>query len=621
MSTRKSQIFRHYMRSHQENSKHKKLLLNFKSRVQIPPTIVVLSYKCLYDDYFRVNPTNLLKGIPTFDALTLILKMEQQVHWSMHDQEQERKILYWFVDKLPLEDKKLVETYLNDLSSDLTFINAIGTQRFVRLALSCFDETDEGRELTSQDYLQIFKAYLYCNQLWTNEQAGKDFWQYNDLIDRSLLVDVPISEFKLYKDFKPQLYKTIRLFEFAEKNSFFNPILAKFYEKKNVKSWKEYVSRLFSLFRVIIENPLIDYNTIPEEDKQIFQEYLIDKGELPTKDNLKKEIPKSYRNEFLLLNKNEQFMLVLDADVLIDKIYQGIKFEFAAIAVELGILQEKKAQIEINAKLGNDFAEHQILYPLMELVFADKKYHRHPGETTKCYFEKHNGSEPDYYMRMEDKLLLIENKDVLMNKDNKHSQSLLSLKESISSKLSRYGRFAKPSSSKNNLKKKKFDMAKKISKEGLGQLAYNIFRIVKQPELFTSFDADVTSVKTIYPILITYDKAYSANGVNAYIIKKAHKIYERIWHFNQNPNKEPFYKLIETKKPVIIDIDTLITYAFLFKYDQINLIEALDNYTQNGIHLSSFYLEMVDKYKNVLAEVLEESNHLLFPELESDEAV
>ncbi len=619
MSTRKSQIFHHYMRSHQEKSKQKKLLLNFKSRVQIPPTIVVLSYKCLYDDYYRVNSTNLLKGIPTFNALTFIIKLEQQVHWSMHDQEQEREILYLFMDKLPIEDKMLVETYLTDMSGDITFINAIGTQRFVRLALSCFNETDEGRELTSQDYLQIFKAYLYCNQLWTNEQAGRDFWQYNNLIDKSLLVDVPISEFKLYKDFKPQLYKTIRFFEFAETNQFFKPILNEFYTRKHVTNWKEYVSQLFSLFTTILNNPLIEYATIPEETKQVFRGYLINTKNLPS-DNIKKEIPTYYRNHFLLSNIDESLILVLDADVLVDKIYQNVKFEFADIAVDLRFLEREGAQKTINKKLGNDFAEHKILYPLLELIFADEKYHRYPGEMTKPHFATHNGSEPDYYMRVDDKLLLIENKDVLMNKDNKHSQSLLSLKESISSKLSRFGKFAKLSSS-NNFKKKKFKMAKNISKEGLGQLAYNIFRLVKQPELFTNFDADAASVKTIYPILITYDKAYSANGVNAYIIKKAHKIYERIWHFYQNLNEEPFYKLIEIKKPIIIDIDTLITYAFLFKGGQINLIEALDNYIQNGIHLSSFYLEMVDKYKNVLTEVLEESNHLLFPELESDEAV
>ena len=97
--------------------------------------------------------------------------------------------------------------------------------RFVRLAFSCFTPEIEGYKLTKEDRKRILKAYLYCNQIWTNEQLNNRTFVFHNYVDASLRIDLPFSEFKFFKDFRTQMYKAIRFFQYAEKDSTLQIIL------------------------------------------------------------------------------------------------------------------------------------------------------------------------------------------------------------------------------------------------------------------------------------------------------------------------------------------------------------------------------------------------------------
>lgn len=63
--------------------------------------------------------------------------------------------------------------------------------------------------------------------------------------------------------------------------------------------------------------------------------------------------------------------------------------------------------------------------------------------------------------------------------------------------------------------------------------------MIHNPEPYRSFDADFDGIDTIYPVLITYDKTFSALGVNALIDKRVAGIKRRLaaWyreHFSQD---------------------------------------------------------------------------------------
>lgn len=124
-----------------------------------------------------------------------------------------------------------------------------------------------------------------------------------------------------------------------------------------------------------------------------------------------------------------------------------------------------------------------------------------------------------------------------------------------------------------------------------------------RPDLYRKFDPDCEMVKKIYPVLITYDKAYSAIGVNEYINKKVPKIKTKILgFFKEQKNHAVRIGDYNIQKSVIMDIDTLIMYALLLKKQQLDLFDLIDEYFSKSApdepNLSSFYTFMMD-YHNL----------------------
>lgn len=588
MKTWKRRIFRH--------------TLAYRRYRHLPDLIVCLSYSQIYDDYSQVDPKSFLHDIPTFDLLQPILGLENQTHYCLHDPELDRKIIGKLIECLD-EDER--ERLIKSIGRHkiLTFINAEGTLRFVRLALSCYTHEKSGFKLDSSHLKRIFKAYIYCNQLWTDECVkvnrttfpGIHQTRKSALIDISLKLDIPYSEFKFFKDFRTQLYKAIKLFEFTENNDFFTPLLEVFYKERNVSDWKDYVRIHFGFFETSLKTPAINMDGAPEAVIKFMQPYLVDQSQLPIKDNLKGQMPKVLRTKFLLQSTiNPNLILILSSDLLVDKIYQGLKFDFGSIAQTYGIKDVKGkeiTQIRINGELGNQFSEETMLYSVMDMIYGKRAdVVRMPGAVTKPFFLNDGGSEPDYYLRKGHSLVLFENKDVLFPDTDKYSGQLLKLKQSITSKIAKFG---KELNDKGRLVQKK---------EGLGQIYYNIIRMKDRPELYRKFDSDCGLVKRIYPVLITYDKAYSAIGVNEYINKKVPTIKKRILkYYKETYNRTITIGEYDIQKPIIIDIDTLIMYALLLKNQKLELLDLIDEYFNktdaDEPNLSSFYTFMMDYYR------------------------
>ena len=191
---------------------------------------------------------------------------------------------------------------------------------------------------------------------------------------------------------------------------------------------------------------------------------------------------------------------------------------------------------------------------------------------------------------LRNRYVLFENKDVLFPDSDKYSGQLLKLKQSITSKIAKFG---KELNDKGRLVQKK---------EGLGQIYYNIIRMKDRPELYRKFDPDCESVNKIFPVLITYDKAYSAIGVNEYINKKVPTIKKRILKYYRETNNNTItIGEYDIQKAIIIDIDTLIMYALVLKKRNLDLLDLINEYfskcDSDEPNLSSFYTFMIDNHR------------------------
>lgn len=575
---------------------------SFIRHMNLPDVIVCLSYSQIYDDFSKVDPKEFIRDIPTFDLLFQILTYENKIHYCLHDPEFDKEVIGKLFAVL---DKNECERLWHSIKKHklLTFINAEGTLRFVRLALSSYTPQRNDFVFDASHLKRAFKAYLYCNQLWTNECLKVNSSTYqrirqsskSALIDISLKIDIPYSEFKFFKDYRTQLYKAIKLFEFAETNDFFKPILEAFYKDRNVTNWKDYVRIHFGFFETSLKSPVINMQGAHDAVIKFMQPYLVDATQLPLEDNFRGQMPPILRTQFLLQSDlNPNYVLVLSSDLLVDKIYQGLKFDFANIAQANGIKDKKGRDItqkRINSELGSRFSEERMLYSVLDMIYDSRTdLVRKPGAETKAVFEKVGKSEPDYYFRKDQSTIFFENKDVLFPDTEKYSGQLMRLKYAITDKIAK---FRKELNDKGVLEQKK---------EGLGQIYFNIVRLKDRPDLYRQFDAECDKAKKIYPVLVTYDKAYSAIGVNEYVNKKVSAIKPRVLKsYKDVYNKDVQIGDLDIQKAVIIDIDTLIMYAMQLKNNELDLFELIDEYNSKcnpeEPNLSSFYTFMMDSHR------------------------
>ena len=108
-------------------------------------------------------------------------------------------------------------------------------------------------------------------------------------------------------------------------------------------------------------------------------------------------------NEYLLLNSN----------LLVDRLYQGMLFSFCS---SMNKYREKQGQKEIRmdgfrGKLGKEFSEPRLFYPVMERVFNNERYKCVSGNELEAKYKIDGTS--DYYIQVGDKLMLFEFKDTL----------------------------------------------------------------------------------------------------------------------------------------------------------------------------------------------------------------
>ena len=260
-----------------------------------------------------------------------------------------------------------------------------------------FDEDDDYIELCEDEYERVFKLILYCNQKWTDGQAEGGVPK--DLIEASIKIDLPIVEFKLYKDFKYQIYKAIPFFKFLESDTHYKQILPLFYADKKVTCWQEYIGRLFNFYAQSLKGRFIKVDTADPGDNEFFKQYSVD-----LKDCV--ELNKDHnalnylRDHFLIDCSNQNYML-LNANLLVDKIYQGMRFDVYRTVEAHGILNKKGKKYngypDFSSCLGQDFSEPELLYSLIQKTFESNCSKLFMGEYLKSQGIE---AEPDLYMRI-----------------------------------------------------------------------------------------------------------------------------------------------------------------------------------------------------------------------------
>lgn len=577
----------------------------------IPDVYAAASWDALYSDIHgndiaevlkKVDVTDIIKDIPTVVILHHVAMWMNFLVYAPISNTNRQRIWNELRRGLPkgkvnrmLRFMQKTPQWTIATTESLSYLTQLSIANFCNLS----DYDDNDLDLSLEEREKLFDAILYLNSLWQYHQIKgiDDNEKYTNIVNLSLRMDLPIVEFKKFKDFKVQLFKAISFFTFLENDEHYRTLLPLFYNDYNVTDWKNYLLLLFGFLEASIRTPYVNVSPETQHSAEIIKflnQFVIDINNPVVKTfHADLPIPSYYRDHFLVAMSRNYYQL-LNPNLLADKFFQGLKFQMFQTIEKHSFLSAKRKPIQdqptFNSLIGVPFTEKTLLYKVLKLTFPESDW-KHLTEQDFEHVGRKDAA-PDYYLRKGTDLFLIECKDLTLGDKIKYSDNIDFIRNEL---LDRLCRFDEQNS------------RGKIVNKGAGQLHYAIKNIYDK-DLLDSLDNNWESVKSIYPIIIVTDTAFSAIGVNALIVEKYIEIARRA----------PIDKDVFIHIPTIIDIDTLIHLSYRISEGFIDLAIVLNEYHKNNyFHLKPFTTVMYDQYINGHILTRDELKHLFgdfFPE-------
>lgn len=503
---------------------------------------VVISYSDVFDD----DPPEideLLKNIPSILSIQIIVHFFTQIHMSEKENQLQFEFLKMWLGRQSEElKKKFLKIYqgYHDRGASFNFINAISCLHLIQHILENYNN-NTAKGLTPDQELKLLKAYLISSKEWTEKShkvivEGQTYDSPEKIIDLVLPVQLSVGELKHFKDFRLQFYKSIEFFEFCEKDLLFSLMLSEFLKTKNIQRWQTYVTTISSSYLEMV-NKVSKRSVLKVQEKStqdFFDHLCLDVQKYkPQNDFLKirsKPLLKIGDNEYLFLNIN----------FLIDKLFQGVQFDFFDSIKDKSFNGVSYSNFpDFKSKLSEEFTEKYLFKNLIQSHFCDNCVHI-PEEQFPT-----DNINPDYYIRRNTKVFLFEFKDILYSAKSKHSYDIKKITHELNVKLVENSR-GKP--------------------KAVNQLISTIENILEKG-LPKNDPFDFSKAK-FYPLIVVTDQAFQEIGFN-YIIRSI---------FKDLLEKSSIEQKYLIKEPVIIFLDDLIKFQNFFKNNKLKINSIFDAY-------------------------------------------
>lgn len=558
------------------------------AKIEDPHIFVAMSYDTLFEDCNSIDPTVFLTNVSMFDALYFVAQRNNRINYSFSDVERQRILIYemrcYFLDESDCIAK--IDRFLLNNEFCYLFENE-SCFIYEMLVLQTADNSKEG--LSNLDIKNIYKAYLYSCKIWLDKQAIL-LDKTSNIQEYSVRIDLPIVEFKTYKDFRTQLFKADQFFSFCEADNQFKDFLKYYLEDNQYKDYVDYLSCLFMLYYDSYDNLLIDDIDIYGVIGVNYKKYYISQAECKSIWDNKELL--YLRNHFLFSSKKS--LIIINPNLLVDKFYQGMIFDFwNSVSKHKGKSESGKVIsnfADFKSIVGMKFSESVLFYNVISNSFPSEEYIKISGIELKSLYKRLNLlGEPDYYIRKDHHIFLFEFKDVTLSDSVKQSDNFKNIKNQVLARLCKDG--------DNNRK-------------GAIQLLYNIDSLFKN-EIDIEKDRMFSSLDIYFPILVTTDRCFDALGINSLIIQEFSSVIENKFNYLSG----------HVKMPIIINVDTLIDIMYRLRIGKIEfdtiLLEYLsifDNGLNTSISMMPFSSFVYDYYK-MDSSLLKDDNQFLFGDL------
>lgn len=519
-----------------------------------------LSYETLFDDYATIDITDFVKDIPCYAALNLISNKQNNFYYCLSDVEGQKNELYElrrsFYADYTVTNKldKFIASQENPY-----IIDNISTLYFFLLILQFADKQNTSAAITPEQKQKIYKAYLYCANLWLDVQQKNI--EDLDLLDLNLKVDVPVTEFKFPADFHSQLYKANEFFVYCQSDNDFKTVSNWLIADKGKNNFQEYLLDIFELFRHTIKNNILRKSSLPPATQWFLDMYAIDFAAVQDLWSNRNNGIRYLRDNFFVKLDDDNYLLLYPS-FLIDKFYQGLVFDsWKSIEKRQGngnALADSFSDFTVlKSRLGQPFSEEHLFYTLMDKCFTSANLVKKKGSDL-------TGVEapPDYYLRDGSNIFIFECKDILFNNNDRYSTDLKKVKKAILDRICKDG---------------------DSNRKGAAQLLYTINKYINEDSL-AAHDRKYSTGDNIYPIVVTSNSVYDAYGVNMLVLVRYIEIV-----------KDKYPSLAgKVKLPVIINTDCFVKLMYDLHNGTKSFSQLLDDYQKQYLNgqqrmMPSFY--------------------------------
>lgn len=517
----------------------------------------------------------LIAGIPSLSLIDYISWFNIQLYLKDDD----GKIQFKLIDSLLNgQDQSIKSEYctkvqkLGNENRMPIFFYRYSNYKFYDLIFSTFNG-QECRNLTDEEKLLFFKAYLIINSL-VNEEISLNTPDFETAKTTGEFEPVIITNFMYQRDFdtntelRNQLMRGVCLFDFLDNHPEYSAYMPDYYSAKGTKNHLQLCKTILcssTLTKFTNENPndRVQVITISPDFRDIINLNVLDSlcfNEFVA--GYKKHIGVKRLWTKPLYKISDYSYYVLDVNFFINQLYKSPVFEFSSY------LRTQYKNENFPSLKGKHFSEEIYLKALVARSFPFAKWYM--GEDVKI---ERDEELCDVYIRDGNRIALVEFKDVSI-KDEPKSKKIV--KETL-------GEIDKKFFANENGKPK-----------GVTQLVNAIEYISKHPIPFNSED---TNGCEIYPIVIYTDSALGMDGIN-YLYREKFK----------DMLSEKGISSENIKNVVFINLSHWEDHEQFFRDRHIDLFDML---TQYAVHISE------PKYSKTPFEIFSRffHNHNSIPEL------
>lgn len=529
---------------------------------------VIMGYNSIFGKKKLTSFGELIGEAPTLAAVNFVVEHLDEVMYGQTAPKKIRLQILEFASYLTIKEKRKLCNLLSRFQA--VVFNNPGCLRFIYYAMQNYRPMPQGDYILSEDEKrQIYKCLTYCNQIVTDEQIRNISINKENAIEVMMAVDMMIVEFKTFKFFQTQLVKALRFFEFCEKPMLedspkakamqedYQHYLDQFCQDMGVEDWKQYLRILGLMITSQVKHGRFLKIKDGETDPFI-QKMLVDPNKFQ---GMKYEEALKYLREHFLWQVNADWdtqgvipdneFLVLNSNLLVDRLYQGMLFAFCRSVNKYRKSHGEKVLEfkDFKGTLGKVFSEPRLFYPVMGRVFNNERYRCVSGNELEAKYKIRGTS--DYYIQVDDKLMLFEFKDTLLGDKFKYSHDMQLIVNEVLHRL------CNPGSSKDD-----------DNRKGVYQLIDTVIDLDSTSK-YDKTGISINNAQTIYPIVVITDTAFSANGVNAVVTKEYKKSILPTCAFNHD---------FQLRMPIVIHIDTIMNIAKRVSDGYWKFEEMLDGY-------------------------------------------